>query len=78
MRYMSSLIKFNVNFFKYVLFVFCKLWISRPVERAEWLVDFSCTSGALVYGTMQNCTTSWLLANVQVVMMFVRSEHSSN
>ena len=78
MHYLCCLIKFNVLFFKYVLFVLSILWFNRQVECTEWLVDFSCISRALVYGTMQNCTTSCLLANVQVVTMFVRTEYSSN
>jgi hypothetical protein len=77
-HYLCSLIKFNVHFLKYVLFVLSMLWISRQVECIEWLVDFSCISGALVYGTMQNCTTSCFRANVQVVTVSVRSKHSSN
>jgi len=78
MHYSCSLMKFNVHFFKYVLFVWSMLWISRQVECTEWLVDCSCIPGALVYGIMQNCTTSCLVASVQVVTVFVRSEHSSN
>jgi hypothetical protein len=78
MHCLCSLIKCNVYFFKYVLFVLSMLWINRQVECTEWLVDFSCISGALVYGTMQNCTTSCIMANVQVVTVIVRSEHSSN
>ena len=58
MHYLCSLIKFNIQFFKYVLLVLSILWINRQVEFTEWLVDFSCISGALVYGTMQNHTTS--------------------
>jgi hypothetical protein len=78
MHYLCFLIKYNVNFFKYVLFVLSMLWLNRQVECTEWLLDFSCISGALVFGTMQNCATSCLVANVQVVMVFVRNEHSSN
>jgi hypothetical protein len=78
MHYLYSLIKFSAHFFKYALFVLSRLWFNRQVDFTECLVDFSCISEALVYGTMQNCTTSCLLADIQVVTMFVRSEHDSD